>query len=947
MTDISGSAASETLTGTAGADTIYGLGGDDTLLGLGGDDALSGGDGNDQVDGGDGVDRAYGGRGSDTVRGGAGSDWMYAGGGANEASSSDDKTSVNFLYGDDGDDTIYGGEGLDTLEGGAGDDLLGAGASFLGTVGDILRGGDGNDTLYGRQATLDGGAGADRLTIRTGSTLTGGAGADTFWTSNSVFERDGYWVEDGVSVITDYSAAQGDRLSLDDPNAYRDTRLVFRGALDNANFSLVVGQAYSGDGLGVGFTQIWTWSNGGATYLFVDFDSDGLLSGRDAVVKLLGDVKLTAADFDQAYFTGVMGASAKDVFNGAETADLYFAAGGADEIHGAGGDDILYGNMGDDSMFGDAGADRLYGGEGADAINGGAGDDYIYGGLGGDTIHGGDGRDIIYANATGYDIGTEAAGTVNILYGDAGDDDIIGVSASDQLHGGDGADSIRGAGEIWGDAGGDYLSGSDDSRAGPVIIHGGDGNDMIGAGNGGADAVLWGDAGWDHIVGGFGNDTLNVELGDSYANGGWGNDKILIGGLRAGDAPSLNIAYGDYGDDVFVPLEALTAIDSITLSGGEGSDTVDLSHATGAVTADLTKTAAQLTGMGAIKFEGVENLIAGAFGSTLTGDANVNALTGGAGVDTLSGGGGRDVFRGGGGDDVIDGGDGVDIAYFSGKWSDYTLTASAGTWTIKDNRAGSPDGQDVLRNVEFARFADRVVTNGFNVGATVDTAFASILRADAKTAMLSNSTADLVIKLAAGATDAEVVSTLVQTADATTSVAAMAYQFFTGKIPTASGFDYLVAPDGPNPDNLNSAYYQLFNLENRYINFAVNLGKMGEGKDAFAAKYGGLTLFEATRQAYKAIFGGAPSDEKVHALIDTRVDYFASYGGDGANGVGTKAAMVGWLLAEAQKSDIGVMSHAVNVWLADIADGSAPYAIDVLDPTKSYYNAGWLYDGSQ
>jgi hypothetical protein len=42
--------------------------------------------------------------------------------------------------------------------------------------------------------------------------------------------------------------------------------------------------------------------------------------------------------------------------------------------------------------------------------------------------------------------------------------------------------------------------------------------------------------------------------------------------------------------------------------------------------------------------------------------------------------------------------------------------------------------------------------------------------------------------------------------------------------------------------------YQDFNLENRYINFAVNLGKLGEGKDAFAAHYGTLSLFDATRE---------------------------------------------------------------------------------------------------
>ena len=81
----------------------------------------------------------------------------------------------------------------------------------------------------------------------------------------------------------------------------------------------------------------------------------------------------------------------------------------------------------------------------------------------------------------------------------------------------------------------------------------------------------------------------------------------------------------------------------------------------------------------------------------------------------------------------------------------------------------------------------------------------------------------------------------VQAADSTTSVATLAYEFFTGKIPGAAGLDYLVSPTGGNANNLNSTYYQTFNLENRYINFAVNLGKLGEGKDPFLAKYGGLS----------------------------------------------------------------------------------------------------------
>ncbi|HWU81762.1 MAG TPA: alkaline metalloproteinase, partial [Caulobacter sp.] len=178
-------------------------------------------------------------------------------------------------------------------------------------------------------------------------------------------------------------------------------------------------------------------------------------------------------------------------------------------------------------------------------------------------------------------------------------------------------------------------------------------------------------------------------------------------------------------------------------------------------------------------------------------------------------------------------------------------------------------------------------------------------------------------------------------AAASTSVATLSYEFFTGKIPTSAGVDYLVSPTGSNANNLNSAYYQAFNLENRYINFAVNLGKNGEGKAAFAAKYGSLSLFDSTREAYKTIFGGTPTDAKVHALIDSRVDYFASYGGDGAAGIGTKAAMVGWLLAEAVKADVGMYAKANDAFLADLADG-ATFAIDLVGV---YGKADYAYAG--
>ena len=181
---------------------------------------------------------------------------------------------------------------------------------------------------------------------------------------------------------------------------------------------------------------------------------------------------------------------------------------------------------------------------------------------------------------------------------------------------------------------------------------------------------------------------------------------------------------------------------------------------------------------------------------------------------------------------------------------------------------------------------------------------------------------------------------IVQQARASSSVATLAYEYFTGKVPSAAGMDYLVSPTGPNTNNINGSYYQSFSLENRYINFAVNLGKVGEGAAAFTAAEGAKTLFEATRDAYSKIFGAAPTDAKLHALLDpsfvlngvtmTRAEYFAYYGQDGANGIGTKAAMVGWLLAEAAKADVGSYAKSNDAFLIDVGLHNAPFAVDII-----------------
>ena len=182
---------------------------------------------------------------------------------------------------------------------------------------------------------------------------------------------------------------------------------------------------------------------------------------------------------------------------------------------------------------------------------------------------------------------------------------------------------------------------------------------------------------------------------------------------------------------------------------------------------------------------------------------------------------------------------------------------------------------------------------------------------------------------------AQAETTLLHLVDGTTAVAVASYGFFTGSTPTAAGLNYLVH-SGANATDLNDSYYARFTTENRYINFAVNLATgPGAGAAAFQASYGALSLVDATAKAYAAVFGAMADAAKVSALLDTlvpdglggqetRAQYFAQYGGDGPNGQGTKAAMIGFLLSNSVHDGSGVYGAATEHYLSALAHGSAP-----------------------
>ncbi|WP_369062387.1 hypothetical protein ABOZ73_08875 [Caulobacter sp. 73W] len=224
--------------------------------------------------------------------------------------------------------------------------------------------------------------------------------------------------------------------------------------------------------------------------------------------------------------------------------------------------------------------------------------------------------------------------------------------------------------------------------------------------------------------------------------------------------------------------------------------------------------------------------------------------------------------------------------------------------------------------------------------AQLEAAYTAITRLTPSTAQ-SLILQDLAIRSQNGViTDDQAYAYIIGQAQSTTSVAALSYQFFTGKIPTSAGFDYLVN-SATNTSDLNDPAYQAFNLENRYINFAINLGVVGEGRTNFLATFGGLSFADTVAVAYNRIIGNAQATAAkidVNAAIANiagRKAYFdavvAQAGITAADrDLAAKAAVVGYIMAEATKAQVGIYSNGLNNFYLDLApDAKANYNVDL------------------
>lgn len=264
-------------------------------------------------------------------------------------------------------------------------------------------------------------------------------------------------------------------------------------------------------------------------------------------------------------------------------AGIYYYAMEHVTIYGGSASDSLYGNLGDDRLDGNAGNDRLYGGLGANLLNGGAGSDY--GEI--DLRASNAAVSFSFTGDANFSLGGNMLTGIEglgVYMGDGNDTaSVANATLGSLLDGGGGADTLTGS-SIYADT-----------------LNGGSGNDIITAAFG------------DNVNAGLDDDRITVALGSqaatTYADGGGGNDRLV--------------------------LTWTAATDAITSSNnGNGNGSISANGST-------------------LYYYGIETL-------QIAGGTASDQLSGGLGSDTISGNAGNDVITGGRGNDKLDGGAGKD-----------------------------------------------------------------------------------------------------------------------------------------------------------------------------------------------------------------------------------------------------------------------------------------------
>ncbi|WP_411340015.1 peroxidase family protein [Sphingopyxis sp. J-6] len=402
---------------------------------------------------------------------------------------------------------------------------------------------------------------------------------------------------------------------------------------------LTLNTAGIGDVNGLGaFSYQWQRSVDGVTWIniagatgstFTPDDNPGQVFGDQAGQQLRVAVSFTdgsgAAEQVVSAATGPVGVN-------------WSGNGGNNTLNGTAGDDIGAGGDGGDTLNGNGGADLLNGGAANDTLNGGAGNDTLVGGTGVDLMTGGAGNDshdgggnsdtAIFAGAIG-NFGFETVGTSIVVTDNTGVEGVdtlanvevlrfngvnYAVTAgtggnNNNLNGGNG---MAGSQAVFGFGGNDVANGG----AGNDFIHTGDGDDRINqtGGTGGRDIVNGGNGTDTYVLNGVaGAETfriyaraaaeaagitgLNANTEIVITRNGTGNAQVIaeLDNIEEININALNVSSpggvapggsGANGGDTIQVIGDFNPtslnFNTITVNGGQGSDTVNISGLTSA-----------------------------------------------------------------------------------------------------------------------------------------------------------------------------------------------------------------------------------------------------------------------------------------------------------------------------------------------------------------------------
>lgn len=494
-------------------------------------------------------------------------------------------------------------------------------------VNDVLTGNSGADLITGL-------SGNDKLTGNAGDdTLDGGTGADTMVGG---LGDDVYVVDASNDVVTEL-AAQG----TDTVQSYRTYVL----GSHVENLTLLEGvQALNATGNTLANVLV---GNSLANRLSGDTGADTMSggAGNDTyVVDNVGDVVQESAgegtDTVESSVTFTLSAHVESL-----------KLTGSAAIHGAG-------NALNNTLTGNSGANVLDGGAGADAMSGGSGNDIYVVDDAGDSVTelAGAGTDTV-RSAVDHTLAAnverlELLGSARIGTGNTLANELVGTSRADQLFGLAGNDILRDLDDINGngpDTDVDTLVGGTGNDSYHVHV----GDIVTEALNEGSDSVF----AWDSFTLSDNVEALTLlasaravsATGNALANTLTGNDvdNILDGRLGAD-----KMAGGKGNDTYYVDNSA----DSVTELAGAGTDAVVSSLASYTLSANvetlmLAQGSAALKGVGSA---GANTIIGNSAGNTLDGASGNDTLIGGGGADTLTGGLGSDTFYFGTSADAVD-----------------------------------------------------------------------------------------------------------------------------------------------------------------------------------------------------------------------------------------------------------------------------------------------------